>query len=99
MYVCVTVKAYRDCTQDGTWWRNPQNRTWSNYTACVNIEELSVSICSIFSEFTKRQHYIHSFIHSYITAVTAVMSQHRLLPYIVHNVTYSKLSSSLFHFN
>jgi len=47
--VYVTVKAYRDCTQDATWWRNPQNRTWSNYTACVNIAELSVS------EFTSVQ--------------------------------------------
>ena len=41
--VYVVVNAYRDCTDDGSWWRSPQNRTWSNYTACVNIAELSVS--------------------------------------------------------
>lgn len=35
------LSAYRDCNDDGTWWRSPQNRTWSNYTACVNIAELS----------------------------------------------------------
>ena len=40
--VCVSVLAYRDCNADGTWWLNPQNKTWSNYTACINIAELTV---------------------------------------------------------
>ena len=44
MVVVGAVLAYRDCTADGTWWRNPQNKTWSNYTACINIAELTVSV-------------------------------------------------------
>lgn len=34
------LKAFKDCTDDGTWWRNPFNKTWSNYTACINQKEL-----------------------------------------------------------
>jgi len=43
--VCVCVcegKAYRVCTADGSWWLNPGNRTWSNYTQCINTDLLVV---------------------------------------------------------
>jgi len=44
MYILTfaSVKAFKDCTDDGTWWRNPFNKTWSNYTACINQKELEV---------------------------------------------------------
>ena len=42
--VCVWCvgKAYRECTADGRWWMNPDNRTWSNYTQCINTDSLVV---------------------------------------------------------
>ncbi|KAL1121967.1 hypothetical protein AAG570_003375, partial [Ranatra chinensis] len=34
---------HRSCLQDGTWFRHPEsNKTWSNYTTCVDIEDLKV---------------------------------------------------------
>ncbi|KAL7630590.1 UNVERIFIED_CONTAM: hypothetical protein RMT77_019211 [Armadillidium vulgare] len=39
----VSRKAHKLCTSDGTWFRHPDtNKTWSNYTACVNYEDLHV---------------------------------------------------------
>ncbi|KAG8233105.1 hypothetical protein J437_LFUL013296 [Ladona fulva] len=36
--------AYRECTKDGTWFVHPEsNKTWSNYTTCVDFEDLEVS--------------------------------------------------------
>ncbi|KAG8232146.1 hypothetical protein J437_LFUL012118 [Ladona fulva] len=33
--------AYRECTKDGTWFLHPDsNKTWSNYTTCVDFEDL-----------------------------------------------------------
>nr|AKQ63006.1 DH31-like receptor 1 [Platynereis dumerilii] len=33
--------AYKDCNPDGTWWLHPiTNRSWANYTACVNMNAL-----------------------------------------------------------
>ena len=30
--------------ENGEWWRHPEtNMTWSNYTQCVNIQDLEVS--------------------------------------------------------
>ena len=45
--------AYKACTENGQWWRHPEtNMTWSNYTQCVNIQDLEVSsrICFLFHE-------------------------------------------------
>ena len=36
------VRAYKDCGTDGRWWRSPHNNSWSNYTACVNLDDLRV---------------------------------------------------------
>ncbi|XP_018335559.1 calcitonin gene-related peptide type 1 receptor-like isoform X2 [Agrilus planipennis] len=34
--------AYRKCEENGDWFVHPiYNKTWSNYTTCVNLEELS----------------------------------------------------------
>lgn len=39
--------AHKVCTDEGTWFRHPQsNLTWSNYTTCVDVEDLEVSIPS-----------------------------------------------------
>ena len=33
--------AFKVCTDEGHWWRHPDtNMTWSNYTQCVNIQDL-----------------------------------------------------------
>lgn len=38
-------KAYKICTQNGTWYRHPMtNRYWSNYTTCVDTVDLAVSV-------------------------------------------------------
>ena len=38
----LSVFAFKDCTEEG-WWKHPiSNRTWSNYTTCVNTEHLEV---------------------------------------------------------
>ena len=35
--------AHKICTEDGTWFRHPQsNLIWSNYTTCVDVEDLEV---------------------------------------------------------
>ncbi|XP_014668955.1 PREDICTED: calcitonin gene-related peptide type 1 receptor-like [Priapulus caudatus] len=34
-------KAYKECLPNGTWWRHPDTgNPWSNYTTCVNMENL-----------------------------------------------------------
>ncbi|GFR12928.1 calcitonin receptor [Trichonephila clavata] len=34
--------AHKECNPDGTWYRHPDtNRTWSNYTTCVDKEDLT----------------------------------------------------------
>lgn len=36
--------AFKKCMENGEWWRHPEtNMTWSNYTQCVNIQDLEVS--------------------------------------------------------
>ncbi|XP_014661438.1 PREDICTED: calcitonin gene-related peptide type 1 receptor-like [Priapulus caudatus] len=36
------MKAFKDCNQDGTWWRHPEtNKSWSNYTTCIDLENLN----------------------------------------------------------
>ena len=38
----LSVHAFKDCTEEG-WWKHPiSNRSWSNYTTCVNTEHLEV---------------------------------------------------------
>lgn len=33
--------AFKKCMENGEWWRHPEtNMTWSNYTQCVNIQDL-----------------------------------------------------------
>lgn len=35
---------HKYCESNGEWYRHPEtNRTWSNYTTCVNTEELQVT--------------------------------------------------------
>ncbi|XP_023244517.1 calcitonin receptor-like, partial [Centruroides sculpturatus] len=34
--------AHKICNEDGTWYRHPHtNRTWSNYTTCIDQDDLS----------------------------------------------------------
>jgi calcitonin receptor-like len=34
--------AFKVCLEDGTWFRHPlTNRTWSNYTTCIDQDDLS----------------------------------------------------------
>jgi len=36
--------AHKYCELNGTWFRHPEsNQIWSNYTTCVNLQDLSVS--------------------------------------------------------
>lgn len=42
--ISVAVKAHKYCELNGTWFRHPEsNQIWSNYTTCVNLQDLSVS--------------------------------------------------------
>lgn len=36
---------YKVCESDGEWFKHPEtNKSWSNYTTCVNVEDLEVSV-------------------------------------------------------
>ena len=36
--------AHKLCEEDGTWFRHPEtNKTWSNYTTCVNLDDFEVT--------------------------------------------------------
>ncbi len=37
------VQAFRECTENGTWWLSPSGKEWANYTLCVNTDTLMVS--------------------------------------------------------
>ncbi|EAT38031.2 AAEL010043-PA, partial [Aedes aegypti] len=40
--------AHKDCDEDGEWFRHPlTNRTWSNYTTCVNLDKLEASCITL----------------------------------------------------
>ena len=49
-YACIAADrhflkgtAHKICTEDGTWFRHPKsNLTWSNYTTCIDVEDLQV---------------------------------------------------------
>jgi calcitonin receptor-like len=37
--------AHKVCTEEGVWFKHPlSNLTWSNYTTCVDVEDLHVSL-------------------------------------------------------
>lgn len=41
----VTVKAHKECQLNGTWYMHPEtHKVWSNYTTCINLADLSVSM-------------------------------------------------------
>lgn len=43
-FFLITVMAHKYCELNGTWYRHPEsNQIWSNYTTCVNLQDLSVS--------------------------------------------------------
>jgi calcitonin receptor-like len=45
--------AHKICTEEGTWFRHPQsNLIWSNYTTCVDVEDLEVQYLQINSIWT-----------------------------------------------
>lgn len=45
--------AHKECGADGEWFRHPENnRTWSNYTTCVNMDDLAVSTRSAIRFYT-----------------------------------------------
>jgi len=50
----VTGMAHKECLENGTWFRHPSSgQVWSNYTTCINIDDLNVSfIVVIFSLVT-----------------------------------------------
>jgi len=59
--VCVREgKAYRVCTADGSWWLNPDNRTWSNYTQCINTDLLVVCHLIGLSNITHTHTHTHA---------------------------------------
>ena len=59
----VAVTAYRDCNKDGTWWTLPHtNKTWSNYTTCVNMGDLEV--CVIVHRPARTCTYKHMYTHA-----------------------------------
>lgn len=36
--------AHKECGSDGEWYKHPlTNKTWSNYTTCINFDDLEVS--------------------------------------------------------
>lgn len=52
----VSGTAYRKCLESGEWFFHPVfNKTWSNYTTCVNLEELSVSTFCNFLFYTLKK--------------------------------------------
>ncbi|BES96555.1 receptor [Nesidiocoris tenuis] len=37
--------AHKECTENGTWFRHPESgRFWSNYTTCVNLDDLNLRV-------------------------------------------------------
>ncbi|XP_059050164.1 calcitonin gene-related peptide type 1 receptor isoform X2 [Achroia grisella] len=41
--------AYKECTEDGTWWKHPKtNRSWSNYTTCIKPEDDVSDIIAVY---------------------------------------------------
>lgn len=38
--------AFRECTSNGTWFKHPlpPHKEWSNYTTCVDYEDLQASL-------------------------------------------------------
>ncbi|XP_067125554.1 calcitonin gene-related peptide type 1 receptor-like [Centruroides vittatus] len=54
--------AHKICNEDGTWYRHPHtNRTWSNYTTCIDQDDLSF-----------RQRINNFYIAGYSTSLVAV---------------------------
>lgn len=44
--------AHKFCTEEGTWFRHPEsNLIWSNYTTCVDVEDLEVNEIMVFDYF------------------------------------------------
>ena len=44
IFIIYLDSAYKTCTIQGEWWRHPEtNMTWSNYTKCVDFQDLEVS--------------------------------------------------------
>ncbi|XP_055936411.1 calcitonin gene-related peptide type 1 receptor-like isoform X1 [Argiope bruennichi] len=55
--------AHKECNPDGSWYRHPDtNRTWSNYTTCVDKDDL-----------TFRQRIVNIYISGYSTSVIALL--------------------------
>lgn len=45
--------AYKECGTDGMWFKHPDtNRSWSNYTTCVNQIDFEVNL-DIYINYTK----------------------------------------------
>ncbi|XP_072156476.1 calcitonin gene-related peptide type 1 receptor isoform X1 [Bemisia tabaci] len=43
--IFVAGSAHKDCDENGTWFRHPSsNKPWSNYTTCVDTEDLNVRL-------------------------------------------------------
>ncbi|KAG8338045.1 hypothetical protein J6590_009328 [Homalodisca vitripennis] len=41
-------KAHKICTSNGTWYKHPESGlVWSNYTTCVNVDDLYVSMVCV----------------------------------------------------
>ena len=44
-WLMITGPSYKTCMDNGQWWRHPEtNMTWSNYTQCVNIQDMEVVV-------------------------------------------------------
>jgi hypothetical protein len=42
--------AFRHCMEDGKWFRHPESGlSWSNYTTCVDMEDLEVQMTTFTS--------------------------------------------------
>ncbi|ESN90143.1 hypothetical protein HELRODRAFT_90909 [Helobdella robusta] len=62
-YKHTAVFAHRKCLEDGKWWRSPlSNRSWSNYSACINILEYKLD-----------QHVIYVYFFGFFLSLIALL--------------------------
>ena len=45
LLLCILGYAQKTCTNNGTWWSDPTtNREWTDYTPCLNLKVIWVSV-------------------------------------------------------
>ncbi|GAB1597487.1 calcitonin gene-related peptide type 1 receptor isoform X2 [Argonauta hians] len=44
-FITLNSNAYKDCTANGTWWKNPAtNMEWTNYSTCIQLKKHRVIV-------------------------------------------------------